>query len=187
VTPRPDKWLAIACLAVLAVGLVSARARAADHPVFEAAKAGNVARLREILKAEPAALTMTDLKLSATPLHWAIINGRREAAFFLLARGAPVKARDRSGFTCLHYAAYAGLPDVAEALIARGADANAVSGWIGVTPLHMAALKNRILVAAVLLSRGAKADVRDKRGRTPRQYARSRGYWMFAAMLSRKK
>jgi ankyrin repeat protein len=181
---RPDKRLLIACLAVLSVALSSSPAAAAGHPVIEAAKAGNVARLTEILKSDPSAVTQTDHGLSATPLHWAVINGHREAAFFLIARGAPIKARDKAGFTVLHYAAYAGLPVVASALIDRGADVNAVSDWIGATPLHLAALKNRIMVAAVLLDRGAKASRPDKRGRTPRQYALSRGYWLFAAMLS---
>ncbi len=182
--PRLDKWLLIACLAVLTVARGPSPAPAADQPIFEAAKAGNVARLREILKSEPSALTLTDLVLSASPLHWAVINGHRAAAFFLLNRGAPVKVRDKAGFTVLHYAAYAGLPEVASALIDRGADVNAVSGWLGVTPLHLAALKNRIMVAAVLLARGARVNIRDKRGRTARQYALRRGYWMFAALLS---
>lgn len=188
VKSRRAKWRWIVCLAVVAAFLgVGPTWADPEVPVIEAAKAGDVARLKRIIKSQPWSLSVTDESLVATPLHWAVINGHQEAALWLLSVGAPVKARDKTGFTALHYAAYVGLPAVAVALIDKGADVNAVSDWIGVTPLHVAALKNRLLVATVLLSRGAKVAVRDRRGRTPRQYARQRGHWMFVALLSRNK
>jgi len=169
---------------LLVLGLSAGPGVAASQPVIAAAKAGDVSRLRAILQAKPQAVKSTDPSQSATPLHWAVINGHRQAAFFLLSQGAPVKVSDRTGFTPLHYAAYAGLPAVALALLKRGAKVNAVGGWIRVTPLHLAALRARLVTAAVLLAHGARAAVRDNLSRTPLDYAAGRGHWMFVVLLA---
>lgn len=169
---------------LLALGLTAGPVFAADQPVIAAAKAGDVSRLRAILQARPQALKSTDPSQSATPLHWAVINGHRPAAFFLLSQGAPVKVSDRTGFTPLHYAAYAGLPAVALALLQRGAAVNAVGGWIRVTPLHLAALRARLITAGVLLAHGARVRVRDNMSRTPMDYAAGRGHWLFVVLLA---
>ncbi len=176
------KMIAVGTLLIL--GLTAGSVWAADQPIIAAAKAGDVARLRAILQARPQDIKATDPSQSATPLHWAVINGHRPAAFFLLSQGAPAKAGDRTGFTPLHYAAYAGLPAVALALLKRGADVNAIGGWIKVTPLHLAALQARLITAAILLAHGAKVQVRDNMSRTPLDYATGRGHWMFVVLLA---
>jgi ankyrin repeat protein len=56
----------------------------------------------------------------------AAARGRIDYVNLLLDRGAPVDARNDSGWTPLFYAVTQGHGEVAEALLARGADPNAV-------------------------------------------------------------
>lgn len=58
-------------------------------------------------------------KKEITPLHWAVVEGRKEAVQLLIAKGADVNAQDERGRTPLHYA---GNVEVAQLLIDNGAE-----------------------------------------------------------------
>jgi hypothetical protein len=69
-----------------------------------------------------------------TPLSWAALLGRADAAKALIAGGADLEAADSDGTTALHCAAFMGEVAVARLLVENGADVNATSDDGG-TPL----------------------------------------------------
>ena len=73
----------------------------------------------------------------------------------LVARGAPLDARDAQGATALALAAQMGFEEAVEVLLAAGADPN-IADLAGFTPLDIAEEHGAHDVAAVLLRRGGK-------------------------------
>lgn len=61
--------------------------------LFAAVESGDVERVRELLKADPAAARVKDGD-GATPLHHATLNGHRAIVDLLLENGADINARD---------------------------------------------------------------------------------------------
>ena len=74
-----------------------------------------------------------------TPLHLAVMAGRRDVVELLLSHGADPNARDAAGQTPLHWAVGEGHVDIVELLLERSADPNA-KDYAGNTPLHTAAM-----------------------------------------------
>jgi ankyrin repeat protein len=138
--------------------------------IFEAIKAGEFGAARDILRKNPSLVNAEDDDGRA-PLHWASEIGDKEAAKFLLSKGADVNARDQYGTTPLHDAASKGHREMAELLISQGANVNAqdMNGWF---PLHRV---KTIDVAELLISRGADVNARDQYGNTPLHNAASAG------------
>jgi len=62
-----------------------------------------------------------DPGLGITPLHWAAIFGRSEAARMLIEGGADVNAKGRDESTALHASAFLGHTDIVELLLENGA------------------------------------------------------------------
>ena len=89
-------------------------------PFFEAAKAGDVASLRQHLD-EGANVEGKD-STQFTALHWAASLGHAEIATLLLEHGAETDSLDGHGSTPLHLAAFLGHPGVAKILLEHGAD-----------------------------------------------------------------
>jgi len=94
-----------------------------------------------------------------TPLAQAAAAGRSEEVSRLLAAGAPVDARDRTGFTALTWAARYGETESVRLLLAAGADPNVrdshFNGW---TPMMHALHKHRSAAVQALLAGGADPD-----------------------------
>ncbi len=105
----------------------------AEDNVWAAAALGDVAALEHHVDAG-ALLNAFDPAFGVTPLSWAVLHGRTEAAAWLLGNGAEAGARNRDGATALHGAAFMGRPELAELLLEHGADASAVD-VNGVRPL----------------------------------------------------
>ena len=88
----------------------------------------------------------------------------------LLARGAPINARNLSGATALYSAAEGGHAAVVQRLIERGADVN-LTGQSGVSPVAAAAYAGRDSIVKMLLAHGADGRAPDDTGKPPVVYA----------------
>ena len=155
---------------VLAVVLLLWGYVAKGGEIHDAAKAGDVARVKELLAANPDLIESKE-KDGGTPLHMAAVAGSKEIVEFLIAKGANVNARSDLGVTPLHSATYKWSKQVAEVLLVKGADANAKSKD-GYTPLHFAANGD---IAKTLLDGGADANARANDRSTPLHLAAAGG------------
>ena len=131
--------------------------------------ANDAARIRYVLKWQPAKLRDTD-PFGRTALHEAVVKPDAQVAEILIRAGASVNAKDRQGRTPLHAAAASGRLNAVRLLIAAGANVNAQDrdGW---TPLHCAAVHDYGSITTVLLNAGARVNPQDKDGGTPLDWA----------------
>jgi hypothetical protein len=106
-------------------------------PIHDAAREGDVAKVKSLLKLHPDLVSSEDEKYGQTPLHIAAFNDRKEVVELLLADKADVNAKANNGSTPLHLAAAKGNKDIVELLLEHNADVNALDkdGW---SPLHSA-------------------------------------------------
>ena len=126
-----------------------------ESGMLAAATCGDVARLAELAKAHPE--LVRGMAKSVTPLHAAALHGRVEAARFLIAHGADVDAKDRSGQTPLHLAAQFGCADVVRLLLDNKA-AVGRPGYRERSPLDLAFLGRHAEAAEELIERGADVN-----------------------------
>jgi uncharacterized protein len=163
-------------------------AQAPELDVFEAAALGRVDRLRELLDAEPTAVSAWSPD-GFMPLHLAAFFGHSEACELLLERGADPSLISRHEFvkvTPLHSAvAREGAADLdtARVLVEHGAPVNAgVEG--GHTPLHSAAANGDRGAVELLLANGADAHAERDDGKTAADLARESGHEEVAELVS---
>jgi ankyrin repeat protein len=128
------------------------------RPIHEAAKAGETAKLGEILDATPDAWKLKD-DAGNPPLHVAAWEGENEAVALLLDRGADIAARGFDEWTAQHLAARGGHAKTCQLLLERGADRDALNG------VDRNALKTATNAATrqVLKKEGACGRVRPRR------------------------
>jgi uncharacterized protein len=88
----------------------------------------------------------------------------------LLARSAPINARNLAGATALYFAAETGHPSIVQRLIERGADVK-LTGRSGISPIAAAAYAGNDEIVAALLARGADERTPDDTGKPPIIYA----------------
>jgi ankyrin repeat protein len=163
--------------------------------LIDAVKAGNVARVQELVRADPS-LASGRLPLGESPLMAALYRGHQDVMKVLLDAGAELDvfaaaaigrvdalksavgdARNvgrhaYDGWTPLHLAAFFGQIDAARLLLEAGADVNAVSqNSLANTPLHAATAGKHSEVALLLVASGANARAIDAGGYTPVQIA----------------
>jgi ankyrin repeat protein len=180
--------------------------------LIEAVKAGDEARLRALLTADPALAAartaggvsavllavyyghprLAEILLAAgrePDLFEAAATGRAERVTALLARDpALANAYSPDGFTPLGLAAYFGHLAPAEALLERGADPNlAARNPMRVQPLH-SAVANRdgaaaLALAELLLRHGADVNARQEGDHTPLHEAAFHGEAALARLL----
>ena len=85
-----------------------------------------------------------DLPMGATPLIAAARFGQRDAAAYLLARGALASARTQQGFTALHLASFHGHAGVVATLLQHPEIETAPIGRGGLTPLALAGSHDQV-------------------------------------------
>jgi len=159
---------------------------------FDAIKAGELERVKEMVSAEPALVNargeMGGAILTAVyHRQQAIVNllvargaelsmfeacaaGELERVERLLddSAGAAIAGFSDDGWTPLHLAAYFGHAKVVECLLARGADVTARStNPTANTPLHAALSANQKMAAGLLLGAGADVNAADAAGWKP--------------------
>lgn len=124
--------------------------------MIRAAKAGNVAKIKDLIAADASLIKALDTD-GSTPLHCATWKGHVETVAFLLTAGANVNAHnsnDHWGTTPLHAAAHANQTAIAKLLIEHGADVNA-KDMNAKTPLHHTTFHKARAVAKLLEAHNA--------------------------------
>ncbi len=158
---------------LLCAGSGAAQDAAQTSKVFEAARAGDLARLEALIGSSPGLVNARDEE-GSTPLHAAAESGRMNIALFLLGRGAEPDARNSLKQSPLLYAAYGGYTELVDTLIARGATSDQPDTF-GNAPIHYAARQGQTAVVELLLAKGASFDGRGRGGRTPLHFAAANG------------
>ena len=158
-------------------------ARGMPLELHEAAAAGHLARVKQIVDANPA------LAKSYSPdgfpvFALAAVFGHREIAEHLLQNGADVNAAatNGSGYTALTGAATNGRTELVAWLLANGANPNHRYGP-GYTPLLAAAANGRLDTVKVLLEHGADLRAAANDGQTAASLAEARGHKKVAEFL----
>jgi ankyrin repeat protein len=153
--------------------------------VHEAASAGVVSRLRQVLDADPSQANAWSAD-GFQPLGLAAFFGHGEAIDVLLAAGAEVnsQSRNQQEVSALHAALAGPAPELSRVLIAAGADVNAAQRS-GTRPLHEAAHIGSLELVELLLVHGADPLAADSQGRTALDFAAQGGHAEVAARLAR--
>mmetsp|Transcript_17604 Transcript_17604/g.48306 ORF Transcript_17604/g.48306 Transcript_17604/m.48306 type:complete len:794 (+) Transcript_17604:102-2483(+) len=116
------------------------RERVAGPVLREAAREGDISRMREVMEKCPGLLLSSDAlrgSLGETPVHIAAAAGQLRAVTLLLEHRASANAQDFAGESPLHYAALAGQAVAIWELYRSNADVDLAS-FAGETPLDIA-------------------------------------------------
>ncbi len=165
------------CLAVAAADVYAAE-------IHDAAKRGDLARVRELIESDPAQVNSRDGN-GSVPLHQAAIGGHLEIVSMLLDRKAEIDLADNQGSTPLHAACMRFQPAVARLLIERGARINVRDQW-GHTALVNAVgtvYGQDLDLIKLLIAKGADVNAAGGRGETPLDGAAGRGNLTIARLL----
>lgn len=119
--------------------------------MIKAAKAGDVATIKSLLKSDPSLIEARDTD-GSTPLHCATWKGHEKVAELLLKEGANVNAVNQNGHwgtTPLHAAAHANQAKIAQLLLDHGANVKA-NDMEGRTPMFHTTFHKAKAVAKLL-------------------------------------
>ena len=143
--------IAAAAAAAILLAATPLRAQDAQSAVWDASISGDTVALVKALD-DGAKIDSLDTRRSQNgrmALNWAAYNNHAAAARILLDRGAPIEAKNLTGFTALHHAAEAGSLEAAEVLVARGAKLD-TTNRTGATPLETAIEQGQTAMVAAL-------------------------------------
>ena len=113
-----------------------------------------------------------------TPLHWAAQECFCDIARCLIAFGANVNARDKSGITPLANAVGPGHTAFVKLLIKNGASPNQrIAAYSNGTVMHLACSWNRIEIVKLLVtSASTEINIRNEEGKTPLGFSMDGGF-----------
>jgi ankyrin repeat protein len=159
-------------------------ARRPPLDVFDAAVAGDTARLEALLSGDASAANAVHPRLGLSPLHLAAFADRTDAIALLLAKGAVLDAVARNRFhnTPLVVAMLGDAVNAAALLLSKGANVEAPEEG-GARALHLAAESGDERLVTVLLDHRAQIDARSDDGTTPLGVAMKKGREAIAKLL----
>ncbi len=134
-------------------------------PIHDAAQAGDVAKVSDLLAADPKLLNATD-NYGRTPLIWAAQNGHIETVMLLLEKGAVVDGKRDLGSGALRRTVQRGHLEVAKVLLEKGAAVDTKDNQ-GNTPLSIAAENGYIELVELLQEKGAGWNTKKYQGLSP--------------------
>ncbi len=159
------------------------RQAAGELDIFEAAALGDVPRVRELLRADPALATAYSLD-GYTALQFACFFGQPEAVKELASRGSDLNAVSKNTMrvAVINTAAASQNVEIVKTVLQAGADPNHQQ-QAGYTALHEAASHNNVAMAQALLDAGADRNIRSDDGKTAADMAREAGHAEMLALL----
>jgi len=169
-------------LYLTAIGLVLLPSAARGQEIYDAVKAGDVAKVKQLLAANPE-LAKAGAGIR-TPLHDAAQRGQDEIVLLLLAQGVAVDEPKCDQGTALHLAVWKGHKRTAGLLLSKGANVNAADFPEGYTALHIAAREGHLALVELLLCHGANINAVSNDG-TPLEIAIDKHHTKIAEMLRR--
>ncbi len=149
-------------IVILIFGTVSTNP-AHSQDVFEAARTGNIQRLKELIVLKKDTIFAIS-NMGFDPLMIACYRGQTKCAKFLVENGANVNRPSAEG-SALQAACYQNNTELAALLIKKGADLN-VQGPDGNTALMYAVLNQNQKLVKVLVKAGSDLNKRNKDNQT---------------------
>jgi ankyrin repeat protein len=134
--------------------------------LFEAVRAGDLARVQALVEADPALAIFAAAILGDTERMEELLTGNRSLT----------SAVSSDGWTPLHLAAFYGKESAVRLLLNKGASVTARStNPMANTPLHAAAAGKHAVIVKILLDHGAQANARQHGGWVPLHSAAQNG------------
>ncbi|CAH3114250.1 unnamed protein product [Porites lobata] len=153
--------------------------------IHDAAKTGNLDRIKELISVVPEMKNRTDER-GMNPLHLAAANGRLDCVKWLAVSGVDLAEETPTGYTAMHLAAMNGHVNCMMILSAMGSTLS--SRTIDeLTPLHLACMSGFTECVKWLIANRAKIDVVDNNGRTPLDIAEEYGHEDLVKLLRKFK
>jgi ankyrin repeat protein len=171
-----------------------------EGELIAAVKAGDAARVAELVAADPAlssshdedgvsALMLARYRVDRAVTDALLLGDPELDVYEAAALGYVDRLRERldedpsratarstDGFSALHFAAFFGKPEAARILLEAGARVDAYAeNEIRVQPLHSAAAGRHLEVCRLLLAAGADVNARQEGGHTPLHAAAQNG------------
>lgn len=142
--------------------------------IHDAAKRGNLERIKELINVVPEIKNKTDER-GMNPLHIAAANGRLDCVKWLAVSGVDLAEETPTGYTAMHLAAMNGHVNCMMILSAMGSTLSCRT-IDELTPLHLACMSGFIECVKWLIANRAKVDVLDNNGRSPLDIAEEYGH-----------
>jgi len=139
----------------------------------DAIRAGDTARVKQLLAADPAAAQRKD-GADWTPLHTAVLEDKKEIAELLIASGAQVDAKTVAGLTPLQLAVRKDKKEIVALLISKGASVTSEDPD-AINVLLWACMRGYREIAKSLMARGVTPDNVISGGMSPLCWAARNG------------